>query len=241
MEFELIQTLRLYTVLISGLVRGGLAAATADALAHGGAGCIIFTGRSQPELQPVIDHINRKHPKTKIIFITADGANLATMRVAANTIKNLTMSIDGILCFPTVMAADWELTPDGVESHFQKNYLCDFLLVNSLLETMPAGSRVVLITTSVHQEAPTPKWEDVNFSVSLFRMVGTNIAEEYDVSRMVKPIIRSKRIRSQCLQMCCSSSPLPSHAVIDPSSLFLPIRGVSLVKHSIFGQLLTAQ
>lgn len=159
-------------MLISGLVRGSLAAATADALAHGGAGCIIFTGRSQPELQPVIDHINRKHPKTKIIFITADGANLASMVEAANTIKKLGVPIDGIVGFATVIAANWELTPDGVESHFQKNYLCGFVLVNLLLETMPAGSRVVLMTTSVHREAPTPKWEDVNFSVGLFLKFG---------------------------------------------------------------------
>lgn len=138
---------------------------TADALAHGGAGCIIFTGRSQPELQTIIDHINRKHPKTKIIFITTDSDKLASMKAAATTIKKLSVPIDGVIGFPTVMAEDWKLTSDGIESHFQKNYLGYYVLVNSLLETMPAGSRVVLITTSVHQDAPAPKWEDVNFSV----------------------------------------------------------------------------
>lgn len=155
----------LYAVVLSGLVRGDLAATTADALAHGGAGCIIFTGRSQPELQTVIDHINRKHPKTKIIFITTDSDKLASMKAAATTIKKLAVPIDGFIGFPTVMAEDWKLTSDGIESHFQKNYLGYFVLINSLLEKMPAGSRVVLMTTCVHQEAPSPKWEDVNFSV----------------------------------------------------------------------------
>lgn len=157
----------MYTVVLSGLVRGDLAATTADALAHGGAGCIIFTGHSQPELQPDIDHLNRKHPQTKIIFITADSSRLASVRAAATTIEKLAVPIDGIIGFPTVMAADWELTPDGIESHFQKNYLCYFVLVNSLLQLMPPGSRVVLVTTSVHQGASAPKWEDVNFSVSM--------------------------------------------------------------------------
>lgn len=157
--------LPLNPVLISGLGRGELATTTADALAHGGAACIIFTGHSQRESQQVIDHINRKHPQTKIIFITADSNSLASMRGAATTIKKLAVPIDGIVGFSEVMAADWELTSDGIESHFQKNYLVYFVLVNSLLELMPSGSRVVLMTTSVHQEAPAPKWEDVNFSV----------------------------------------------------------------------------
>ncbi|KAJ5591805.1 uncharacterized protein N7459_002174 [Penicillium hispanicum] len=152
------------TFVLAGLVRGALAATTADALTHAGAGCIIFTGRSQPELQSVIDHINRKHPQAKIIFITADTGSLDSMHAAAKTIKDLDVPIDGIVAFPSVMAAAWELTPDGIESHFQKNYLSYFLLINRLLDSMSAGSRVVLLTTSVRREAPVPKWEDVNFS-----------------------------------------------------------------------------
>jgi NAD(P)-dependent dehydrogenase (short-subunit alcohol dehydrogenase family) len=155
-------------VVLAGLVRGGHAACAADALAHGGAGCIIFTGRSQAELQSIIDHLHRKYHQTKIIFITADGGNLASMSEAADTIKKLDVPIDGIIGFPTVTAAAWELTPHGIESHFQRNYLCYFVLVNSLTERMSAGARVVLVTTSVRQEAPAPMWEDVNFSVSLF-------------------------------------------------------------------------
>ncbi|KAJ5114545.1 hypothetical protein NUU61_000304 [Penicillium alfredii] len=150
------------TFLLAGLVRGDLAATTADALAHGGAGAIIFTGYSQPELQPVIDHINRKHPKVKIIFITADTGSLASIQEAAAIVKKLTVPIDGIIGFPTVMAAPWETTADGIESQFQRNYLCHFLLVNLLLPTMSPESRVVLITTSIRREALAPNWEDVD-------------------------------------------------------------------------------
>ena len=153
------------SVVLAGLVRGALAATTADVLTHAGAGCIIFTGRSQPELQTVIDHINRKHPQAKIIFITADTGSLASMRAAAKAIKELDVPIDGIVAFPSVMGAEWELTPDGIESHFQKNYLAYFVLVNELMVKMSSGSRTVLLTTSVRREAPAPKWDDANFSV----------------------------------------------------------------------------
>ncbi|KAJ5626089.1 hypothetical protein N7510_002398 [Penicillium lagena] len=152
------------TFLLGGLLRGELAACTADALSHGGAGCIIFIGHSQPDCQPVIDHLNRKHPKTKIIFITADMGNLASVRDAALAIKKLNVPIDGITGFPTVMAVQYETTGDEIESHFQKNYLVYFLLVNLLLDAMSPGSRVVLVTTSVRREAPASEWEDVGFS-----------------------------------------------------------------------------
>ncbi|KAJ5232620.1 hypothetical protein N7468_005576 [Penicillium chermesinum] len=151
-------------LLLCGLIRGELAATTADALAHGGAGTIIFTGRSQKELQQVIDHIHRKHHNTQILFVPADTACLSSVYVAATSIKRLGLPIDGILGFPTVKAAPWELTTDGIELHFQKNYLCYFLLVNKLLSVMSPKSRVIMMTTMVKQEASAPKWQDINFS-----------------------------------------------------------------------------
>ncbi|KAJ5455751.1 uncharacterized protein N7458_004015 [Penicillium daleae] len=152
------------TFLLAGFIRGELAATTANVLAHGGAACIIFTGRSQSEVQLSINHINRKHPQTKILFVTADTSSLSDMCEAARTIKALGVPIDGVVCYPTVMAADWQKTADGIESHFQNNYLAYFVLVNALLEIMERGSRVVLMTTSVRREAPAPKWEDINFA-----------------------------------------------------------------------------
>ncbi|OQE91314.1 hypothetical protein PENNAL_c0010G11412 [Penicillium nalgiovense] len=151
------------TVLISGLKRGDLAAATADALAHGGAGTIIYTGRSQSEVQPVVDHINRKYKTVKMIFVTADSGSLTSFRKAADTIKELGVSIDGFVGFPEVMAVPWELTEDGLESHFQRNYLCYFLLLNLLCDIMKPGSRVVLVTSSLRNEAPAPSWDDLGF------------------------------------------------------------------------------
>lgn len=217
-------------VLLSGLVRGELAATTADALAHGGAGCIIFTGRSQPELQPVIDHLNRKHPKTKIIFVTANPGSLASMRAAAGTIKALAVPIDGLVGFPTVMAADWELTPDGIESHFQKNYLVYFVLVKALMDIMPMGSRVILVTTSVRQEAPAPKWEDVNFSVSLLSLSSVLAVKlNHGSCRMVKPTIHSMDTRSRCLRTSCLSSLLLSRVLNGRLQLSLSTLEVSLV------------
>ncbi|KAJ5097611.1 Oxidoreductase short-chain dehydrogenase/reductase family [Penicillium angulare] len=146
------------------LIRGGLAATTGDNLAHGGAATIIFTGRSQPEGQAVIGHITRKHPKTKMIFILADTNSLSSVYEAAKAIKALDVAIDGFIGFPSAMAAPWEITLDGIESHFQRNYLCFFLLVTQLVGSFAPSSRVVSMTTSIRRDAPAPTWDDVNFS-----------------------------------------------------------------------------
>lgn len=131
--------------------------------------------------------MNRNHPQTKILFVTADTASLSNMREAARVIKGLGVPIDGIVCYPNVMAADWEKTGDGIESHFQNNYLAYFVLVNSLLEIMLPGSRVVLMTTSVMREAPAPRWEDINFAVSEYVLPLTHKAYDSgaeDISRL---------------------------------------------------------
>ncbi|CAI7590937.1 unnamed protein product [Penicillium bialowiezense] len=151
-------------VILSGLKRGDLVAAVADALAAAKASTIICTGHCQKELQPVIDHINRKFKNVNMVFVTADTGNLASIREAGHTIKRMCIPIDGFIGFPDVMAVPWEQTNDGYEFHFQKNYLCSFLLVNIILDKMAPGSRIVLVTSSMRMEAPAPTWADVGFS-----------------------------------------------------------------------------
>ncbi|KAJ5864271.1 uncharacterized protein N7529_006187 [Penicillium soppii] len=144
--------------------RGDLAASTADALAAAGAATLICTGHCKSEIQHVIDHISRKYKKVNMVFVTADTSSLASFHEAGRTIKKMGLQIDGFIGFPSVMAVPWEMTGDGHESHFQRNYLCYFLLVNILLDDMVHGSRVVLVTSCVRTEAPAPTWVDVRFS-----------------------------------------------------------------------------
>ncbi|KAF7176600.1 hypothetical protein CNMCM7691_003092 [Aspergillus felis] len=152
------------TFLLTGVSGTGLPAATAEALASGDAAAIILMGESQAEAQVMIDNINYKHPKVKLIFISVDFGRLASVREAAETIKKLEVPIDGFVGFPTVMAALWMKTEDGIESHFQCNYLSNFLLVNLVVHLMPAGSRAVMVCSSIRPEAPPPAWDGPNFA-----------------------------------------------------------------------------
>ncbi|RLL93103.1 hypothetical protein CFD26_100904 [Aspergillus turcosus] len=152
------------TFLLTGVGGTGLPAATAEALASGDAAAIILMGKSQAEAQATIDDINHKHPRVKLIFISVDFGRFASVREAAEAIRKLGVPIDGFVGYPTVMAALWTKTEDGVESHFQCNYLSHFLLINLVVHLMPAGSRVVMVTSSIRPEAPPPAWDDPNFA-----------------------------------------------------------------------------
>ena len=82
-------------------------------------------------------------------------------------IRRLEVPIDGIIGCPMLMAAQWGLTADGVESHFQVNYLSHFVLVNRLLDRVPEEGRVIMVSSSIRPDAKALKFDDPNFSVSL--------------------------------------------------------------------------
>lgn len=101
-----------------------------------------------------------------MIFITVDVCKLSSVRGATEVIKKLEVPIDGIIGFPMVMAGEWATTKDGIESHFQINYLTHFVLVNRLLGMIPEEGRVVLVSSSIRPDAMAFRFDDTNFSVS---------------------------------------------------------------------------
>lgn len=155
------------TVLLTGLGKRELTTATAETLAQGDAAALILLGPSQSETQASIDEINSKYPKVKVIFVTMDLGSLDSVRAAAKSINSLDVPIDGIVGYPTVIAAKYATTRDGIESHLQFNYLSHFLLVNLLLGKMPEGSRVVMVSSSIRPDSPAPSFDNPGFSVGI--------------------------------------------------------------------------
>lgn len=178
----------------------------------------------------MIDHINRKFKNVKMIFVTADTGSLASFREAGHAIKRMRIPIDGFIGFPDVMAVPWEQTNDGYESHFQKNYLCSFLLVNIILDWMAPGSRIVLVTSSMRTEAPAPTWVDVGFSVSGICVILENMS---DLSRMERTITVLMDTHSLCWQSSCLSSPYRGCVRIDQLPRSQRIREVSLTVYPL--------
>lgn len=151
--------------MLTALGQSELASSTAEALASGDAAALILLGRSQADVQPIFDTINGKYPEVKVIFITVEVCKLASVRGAADIIRKLEITIDGVVGFPTLMAAPWNTTPDGVEAHFQVNYLANWVLVNRLVETLGEEGRVVMVSSSIRPDAKACMFEDPNFDV----------------------------------------------------------------------------
>lgn len=219
------------TVLLTGLGKREITTATAEALAQGEAAALILIGHSQAETQPHIDEINQKYPKAKVIFVTADFGSLTSVREAAETIKKLDVPIDGIVGYPTVLASEWEKTADGVESHFQRNYLSHFLLVNLLLGKMPEGARVVMISSSIRPDAPAMKFDNPNFSVSICTIKSGKLGTWTDglESRTGKHITRWTDMRSRCSPISSSRRGWQRRMLAGPWVRFLSIQVVSCI------------
>lgn len=170
-----------------------LSTTTAETLASGDAAALILIGSSNRAIQPVYETINTKYPRVKVIFITADMSRLSSVRGAADVIRKLEVTLDGIICFPTVIAGEWAVTGDGVERHFGVNYLSHFVLVNRLRGVMPDDGRVVVVGSSIRPDAGAWGFEDVNFDVSSLVLSLTWLGfgrESADAIRMGKRIIR---------------------------------------------------
>ena len=70
-----------------------------------------------------------------------------------------------------IMCAPYEITEDGLESHFAVNYLGHFLLTQLLLpaleeasKTFPTNPRIVNVSSSTHELAPKINFEDINMT-----------------------------------------------------------------------------
>lgn len=70
-----------------------------------------------------------------------------------------------------IMFAPYEITEDGLESHFSVNYLGHFLLTQLLLPVLeeaskifPTNPRVVNVSSCAHEVAPKINFDDINMT-----------------------------------------------------------------------------
>lgn len=60
------------------------------------------------------------------------------------------------------MATPYRKTPDGFESQFATNHLGHFVFTNSILGKLPAGGRVVNVSSDAHRYGPV-RYDDLGF------------------------------------------------------------------------------
>ncbi len=112
---------------------------------------IILLGRSEELGEATIKELESSTMNAKISFILCDLARLADVRTAIGEIQSKHKYLDGIFINAGLgYAAKRVETEDGMDSHFQVNYLSQFMLtlnLLNLLENSENGGRVIFNVT----------------------------------------------------------------------------------------------
>ena len=131
---------------------GGLGFETAEVLAGRGA-AVVLAGRDLGKGERAARRIRQHDGSADVRVIQLDLASLASVREAAEQIRDACPSLDLLINNAGVMAIPRELTEDGFERTLATNHLGHFALTGLLLGRLLAtpNSRVVTVSSNAHK------------------------------------------------------------------------------------------
>jgi NAD(P)-dependent dehydrogenase (short-subunit alcohol dehydrogenase family) len=139
------------TAVVTG-ASGGLGLETAEVLAGHGA-TVVLAGRDLGKTERAADRIRSAAVGASVLVVHLDLASLASVREAAEQIRDACPSLDLLINNAGVMAIPREVTEDGFERTLATNHLGHFALTGLLLGRMldTPGSRVVTVSSNGHR------------------------------------------------------------------------------------------
>jgi len=146
------------TAIITG-ANAGIGFATARFLAGEPDWHVLLACRSESKAQAALQSIARARPRASVSTALLDLYSLASIRrfsdeVAAGQlppIHGLVLNAGGI----NMKAKVLEFTEDAFEHTFQLNFLGHFLLANLLVDRLTSPSRIVYVSSDLHDPAAT--------------------------------------------------------------------------------------
>ena len=161
------------TILVTGVLPGGLGAYFAKVVAAHRPRLLILVDRGGPPLAAYAAELRAAHPEVAVRTLEVDLGSFAHVRRAAAELlawpelEGSGGGIDVLVTNAGVMSPTYQTTADGLELHFGVNYVGHFLFVNlvmpKLLESK-AGARVVNVSSNGHRSSDI-RWDDLNFQV----------------------------------------------------------------------------
>ena len=136
-------------VLITG-VNSGLGYETMRVLAARGAH-VLGAARTLDKAQAAAESINGE-----VTPLACELGDFASVKDCADSVKDLDIPLDGLICNAGIMALpDLELA-NGFEQQFNTNHLGHFILVHNLLEQVKQAEqgRIVMLSSLGHKMAP---------------------------------------------------------------------------------------
>jgi WW domain-containing oxidoreductase len=150
--------LRGKTILITG-VNSGLGEESARVLAKRGAR-IVGAARDLGKATQAVKHLG-----ADAVPVACELSEPSSVRAAVETLKKQGITFDVLLCNAGIMALPKREILHGQELQFLTNHIGHFILVTGLLDQLSKTGRVVMLSSSAHQMAPSGgiQFDDVTF------------------------------------------------------------------------------
>lgn len=104
-------------------------------------------------------------------LVEADLSSLTSVRRCADGIRASVDRLDIVIANAGIMATPFTRTDDGFESQFGINHLGHFVLANRLAPLLPAGGRVVVLSSSAHMfsdvDLDDPNYDEKPYDAAL--------------------------------------------------------------------------
>ena len=135
-------------ILVTG-VSAGLGIETARSLAAHGAH-VIGTARDLAKAESAISAVRHDAAANggSIELIALDLANLASVRLTADSLLAKAEPLDVVIANAGVMAAPFGHTADGFETQFGTNHLGHFVFVNRIAPLLRSGGRLINVSSA---------------------------------------------------------------------------------------------
>lgn len=146
------------TAVITG-ANVGIGFATAKFLAARPGWQVVLACRNEAKAQAAIRDIKSTCPVANVSFAPLDLFFLASVRSFPNTLAAMNIAgVDALVLNAggiNMKAKSLDFTEDGFEQTFQLNFLGHFVLANLVIEKMNSGSRIVFVSSDLHDPAAT--------------------------------------------------------------------------------------
>jgi NAD(P)-dependent dehydrogenase (short-subunit alcohol dehydrogenase family) len=146
------------TVIITG-ANVGIGYATAKFIAARPDWHVLLACRNESKAMAAIDALRGTHRHSRVDFVPLDLFSLASVsrvptilfEMGIRSLGGLILNAGGI----NMKAKSPAFTEDGFEQTFQLNFLGHFLLANLLVPHMSPGSRIIFVSSDLHDPAAT--------------------------------------------------------------------------------------